>query len=381
VPSSPDPLTITAVEPLCLRIGPPVRPDGSLPYRVAEGRGTLYSEAIESVWVRITTADGTVGWGEALTPVAPRATAALITDLLTPALLGQDAGRVAPLRARLVALMRERGHASGHQADAIAGVDIALWDVVGRHHGVSVSELLGGAFHDPVPTYCTAIGGPVEEALPRRLAEGHTRFKLHGAHGVGADLAMVRTARELAPNALIALDVHCRYSLPEATLLARGLDELGVWFLESATAPEDVLGHARLRATVDTPLAIGEALRNRYEFADWLRAEALDFCQPDVCRTGLTEGRSIATLAAAAHRQLLPHHSAALGPGLAAGLHLAATTELMPGFEVPDHAVTTANKLLLQPLVFEPDSAPVPTGPGLGIEIDEDLVRSLVVER
>jgi galactonate dehydratase len=241
--------------------------------------------------------------------------------------------------------------------------------------------LLGGAFHDPVPTYCTSIGGPVEEALPRRLAEGHTRFKLHGAQGVAADLEMVRSARELAPDALIAFDAHCRYSLPEAMRLGQGLDELGVWFFESATAPEDVLGHARLRSTVATPIAIGEALRSRYEFAEWLRAEALDFCQPDVCRTGLTEGRAIALLAATAHRQVLPHHSAALGPGLAAGLHLAATSELMPAFEVPDRAVTEANALLIKPLTFEPGAAPVPTGPGLGIEIDEDRVRSLTVAR
>lgn len=377
---------VTSVESFILRIDGqgellPDEPE----YNVAKNRGTLYSPAAETVFVRIEADDGTVGWGECLAPVGPRVVAAIIEDIITPALLGADPREVRPLRQRLGELMRERGHLFGHQADALAGVDIALWDLAGKLHGVSVATLLGGAYRTVIPTYVSSIAGSTDEARAETIArlhrDGAQRFKLHLGAGVEADLRSIDVARAVAPDARFAVDVHCVYSVAEAIRLGRGLDERGIWFFESALPAENARGSAELARAIDTPVAAGEAMRNRYEVADWIAQGALDLYQPDIGRTGITEGSVIATLANAAYLPVSPHHSVATGPALAAGLHVAATTEIMPAFEYQFAAVTRANALLERPLDVFADHMLLPEGPGLGVLVREEKVRAGAVAR
>lgn len=121
-------------------------------YAVRPPWRSLYSPRFETLLVRLTTADGTAGWGEALAPVAPEVPAKIVDRLLAPRLRGADPRPVRPLVAELRGLMRDRGHLGGHQADALAAVDIALWDLAGRLAGRPVHALLGGAFRELVPT-------------------------------------------------------------------------------------------------------------------------------------------------------------------------------------------------------------------------------------
>jgi galactonate dehydratase len=134
--------------------------------------------------------------------------------------------------------------------------------------------------------------------------------------------------------------------------------------------PEDVAGHRDLAAALATPIAVGEALRNRYEFRAWLDARAVDLCQPDVGRTGITEAMAIAELAAAHHVPVAPHHSVGLGVALAAGLQVAAAVEAMPAFEFQPATMAVANQILATPLAGGPVCFPVPDSPGLGVEVD-----------
>ncbi|GAA3455081.1 mandelate racemase/muconate lactonizing enzyme family protein [Dactylosporangium matsuzakiense] len=333
---------------------------------------SLYSDRYETLLVRLTCDDGTVGWGEALAPVAPEVPAAIVDRLLSPALLGADPTRVRPLWATLTGLMRERGHLVGHQADALAAVDIALWDLAGKAAGQPVHALLGGAFRDAVPTYVSGLpvaGDTARAALAREwAAQGVTSVKLHLGHGVRADLD---TFDAVAATGLrVAVDAHWAYDLADALRLGRALDERGAWFLEAPMVPEDVEGHRELAAALVTPVAIGETLRNRYEFHHWLRARALDLAQPDVGRTGITEAMAIAELAAAHHVPVAPHHSVGLGVVLAAGLHVAAAIEHMPVFEFQPGPFPVANAVLTRPLPGGPGAFPVPSAPGLGVDVD-----------
>lgn len=378
-------LVIKSVETFVLRIPPAgetAAPRGQR-YQVAANRGTLYSRATETMFVRIESEHGSVGWGEGLAPVAARVPAAIVADLFTPILVGADASDVRPLWHRLAETMRERGHLVGHQADALAAVDIALWDLLGNALGVPVARLLGGAYRRDIPTYATQVPGSDDamraESAAKLHASGVRRFKLHLGNGVAADLASYDAVAAAAPDSLIAMDAHCVYDLPTAIRLARGLDERGAWFLESALTAENIGGHAALAAAVDTPVAVGEALRNRYEAAEWISRDAVDFLQPDIGRTGITEGMAIGVLAGAAYRPILPHHSVALAPALVAALHVCAATENMPAFEYAHRSVALANELLREPLVIAPDHLPLPEGPGLGIAVDEDKVRALAV--
>lgn len=356
-------------------LGTPADDDG---YFVRPPWRSLYSARFETLLVSVTTEDGTTGWGEALAPVAPEVPAAIVERLLAPVLLGADPTRVRPLWERLTGLMRERGHLTGHQADALAAVDIALWDLTGRLTGLPVAALLGGAFRDCVPVYVSGLPRPTD---PERLglardwaAKGASTVKLHLGHGVAEDLATVDAVT--ASGLKVAVDAHWVYDLPDAVRLARGLAERGALFLEAPLQPEDVEGHRELARRADLPIAVGESLRNRYEFAHWLGRRALGLAQPDVGRTGITELLSIAELAAAHHVRVAPHHSTGLGVALAAGIHVSAALGNLAFFEYQPTTCEVAGAILKEPLPGGPTGFPVPTGPGLGVEVDLSAISS-----
>ena len=378
-------MKIVRVETKVLKLRPPevylgARPDaadadadGDAYYRRPPWR-SLYSDRFETLLVRIACDDGTTGWGEALAPVAPEVPQAVVDRMLGPVLVGADPRRVRPLWSALTGLMRERGHLTGHQADALAAVDIALWDLAGKAYGAPVHALLGGAFRDEVPTYVSGLPRPTDPERARLAAEwvdrGARAVKLHLGHGVDADLATYDAVRAAHPDLRVAVDAHWAYDLADALRLGRALDERRAWFLEAPLAPEDVDGHRELAAALVTPVAVGEALRNRYEFRAWLAARAVDLCQPDVARTGITEAMAIAELAAAHHVPVAPHHSVGLGVAVAAGLHVAAAVEAMPAFEFQPSTMAVANTILTTPIPGGPAGFPVPDAPGLGIEVD-----------
>lgn len=374
-------IVVARVETFVLRLDDAGRPTQKPPtYRTIFGRGTLYADLVETVLVRIESEDGAVGWGEALAPVGARAVAVIIDDVLAPLIVGRDASRIQALHASMQESMRERGHLGGYHADAVAGLDIALWDLVGRTRGLSLSNLVGGALRSEAPTYVSSIAGATDderaETIARLADEGAHSFKLHLGHGVEADLKSFDRLSGAAPGAAFAVDVHGVYLLPEALALADGLAVRGAWFLESALPPDAVDDFARLTARASLPIAAGEAFRSRFEVATWLAQDALSIYQPDVGRTGVTEGVRIGLLANSAGCPLMPHHSVALGPALAAGMHLAATAQLMPAFEYQIAAVRNANSLIETPLQVSATGMTVPTGPGLGIEVREADVRA-----
>ncbi|MGW3811114.1 mandelate racemase/muconate lactonizing enzyme family protein [Micromonospora sp. NPDC005113] len=353
-------------------------------YEVREPWRSLYSSRYETLLVEVVAEDGTTGWGEALAPVAPEVPAAVVDLLLAPVLVGMDATAPRPAWYRLRDLMRERGHLVGHQADALAAVDIALWDLAGRLTGLGVAQLLGGAFRTRLPTYVSGLPRPTDPqraALARNWAErGAAAVKLHLGHGVAADLATVDAVREAAPSLRIAVDGHWAYGVDEATALARGLADRGAWFLEAPLAPEDVAGHAELVSRATVPIAVGETLRNRYEFAQWLDARALRIAQPDVARTGITEAMAIAELCAARHVPVAPHHSVGMGVSLAAGLHVAAAVADLAAFEYQPTSTEVGSRILTGPVPVHPAAFDLPAGPGLGVDVDAETVRALAKE-
>ncbi|MFJ9124189.1 mandelate racemase/muconate lactonizing enzyme family protein [Streptomyces sp. NPDC102340] len=342
---------------------------------------SLYSGRFETLLVEIRTDEGCTGWGEALAPVGPEVPAAVVDRLLADQLIGQDPTRVRPLWHRMRELMRERGHLTGHQADAMAAVDIALWDLHGRLTGLSVAELLGGAHRDRVPAYVSGLPEPTDEeraALAASYAkQGATMIKLALGKGIETDLATYDAVAAAAPGVRLAVDAHWAYSIGEALALGQELDRRGALFFEAPLAPEDVEGHRELVGRITTPVAVGEAMRNRYEFADWIGRRALRLAQPDVARTGITEAQSIAELAAAAHLPVACHHSVGLGVALAAGIQLSAAVENSPFFEFQADSLSVAQSILRTPIDARPDGYALPTGPGLGVEVDAEKIAEL----
>jgi galactonate dehydratase len=344
----------------------------------------VYSRKMETCLVKITTDSGHVGWGEALAPVVPQVIAELITQLFAPLLTGQSPFASQVLNARMYDAMRDRGHITGYHIDALAAVDIALWDLKGQILNQPVYQLLGGAFREQIPCY---VSGLPEPDLPARCAlalrwqqKGFNAIKLALGYGVQQDIENVRAIRDaLGPQASLFLDVHWNYSVAQAAELANALHPLGVGFLEAPLLPEDIAGHRELRAKSPLPIALGETERTRYQFRPFIEQRAMDIVQPDVGRTGITELMHIASLAQTWNLQVAPHLSVGLGPCIAASIHVAAALPNLFMLEYQPPVFELANQLLDTPLVCEAGHYTLPQGAGLGIAINEARVRESVM--
>ncbi|WP_072805945.1 mandelate racemase/muconate lactonizing enzyme family protein [Rhodococcoides yunnanense] len=353
-------------------------------YLVREPWRSLYSGRYETMLVKITADDGTTGWGEALAPVGPEVSAAVIDTMLAGWLRGRTLNGARPLWFGLRDLMRERGHLGGHQADALAAVDIALWDLHGKLTGLSVAQLLGGAVRTTIPAYISGLARSTDDERAALAADwarrGATTVKLALGKGIDTDLATYDAVAAAAPSLDIAVDAHWAYRISEAIELGQELDRRKSLFFEAPLAPEDIAGHHELTTRIVTPVAVGEALRHRFEFAEWFERRALRLAQPDVARTGITEAMAIAEVASAAHVPVAFHHSVGLGIALAAGIHVSAVSQDTPFFEYQPDTIPVAQSILRTPLTAGPTGFELPTGPGLGIDIDASHITALAKE-
>jgi len=338
-----------------------------------------YSRNTESCLLKLTATCGLTGWGEAQAPLSPETPASILVRLLVPALLGQPALATEAIYDRLYEMMLVRGQNGGFYLDALAAVDIALWDLKGKAWQVPICHALGGPYRERLPAYISGLRRPsVDEriAVARQIIErgfrGAKVFFGTGAGDICAELASVREA--IGPQAFFALDSIHAHSLDEALRIGRVLDRLHADWYEAPTRFEDLAGHALLSSRLDTPIAGGENLRSVAQFLPWIQGGALRVVQPDVGRCGITAARRIAALGHAFH---IP---AALHVGVCTGVAMAATWQLaaaLPSFLIQEHQFDlfeTANTLLRIPLSETGGELEVPMTPGLGIEVDEEAV-------
>jgi L-alanine-DL-glutamate epimerase-like enolase superfamily enzyme len=404
------PLRITDVRPIVIR----APRDGSSPSGPVElnemgtttgGRGiwnrldltspSRFNGVEQATLVRITTDQGLVGWGECHAPAAPRVHARIVADLFRPELVGQDARQVQALWHRLYGSERMRGYSTGQQLEAMAGVDMALWDILGKFVGVPVYRLLGGKFRDRMPTYATFSATytsqdrsqAVIDRAKAMVASGFTVLKVALRQGPDSDaFAAVRVlSQALAPDAQLAVDALGAFSFNEAVRMGKELDRLGniAWF-EDPLAPDDLPRYPELSREVDTAICTGEMLSTRYQFRDLLMNRGADVVNPDLGRAGgITETRRIAWLADVYGALWSPHVSTGSAPYLAASLHLAVSSPNAAMMEIYDGNKQNGpfgNRLLREPLDISPGSARVPERPGLGVEFDPKALAGVTVE-
>jgi galactonate dehydratase len=247
-----------------------------------------------------------------------------------------------------------------------------------------VCELLGGCTRDRIPAYVSGLvsatrDGRIEEALGFKR-RGFRAFKIFGGHGVEEDVAEAEALREaLGPDTRLAVDVQWMYDSDAAIRLGRGLERLGVSFLETPVPPEDLEGTVRVAQALTLPVAGGECERTHYQFAPWLRAGALDIVQVDVGRCGTTEARLIAGLAGAFTRPLMLHLGVGLFGYIAASLHVAAWASGVSMVEYQPQMVDLASGLLDQPFRTDGGCFVLPGGPGTGIRPNYGALEAFVV--
>jgi D-galactarolactone cycloisomerase len=374
-------MRITSVETV------PIRQELDEPF----GNGQGWTTARQYLIVRVAAEDGTVGYGECWGPIAGNQQ--VVEKIIAPLVVGQDPLATGRLWQEVLFKLRWSYHSFAPYS-ALSGIDIALWDLKGKLMGRPVYELLGGAFRTQVPAYATGhyfrrvdrleeqIDVVRKEAV-ENLGKGFRRLKLKiglGLLGWGpeADIALMQAMREEVGDEIpIMVDANCAYQIPAAMKVGRAAEELDIGWFEEPLPPTDIDGYCQLSRDLDVPIAGGESWALLSEFADIFRRRAVTVAQPDVCSAGgITEVKRIADLANALNISCYPH---VWGTpiAIAASLHVLAT---LPGevlLEFDQSANPIRERLLSRVVAVNAQgSVEVPTGPGLGIEVDEDQLEA-----
>jgi len=346
------------------------------------------------VFVRVETDEaGLYGWGEATLEWKTRAVVGAIEDL-TPLILGRDPRDIE----QLVRIMKKYSfwRLGVIGMSAISGIEIALWDILGKYLNQPVWRLLGGKVRDRVKVY-THLGlgdmrsvyesletEPLIERASRVIEKGYLALKAvfipythysASLSDVDRVARMMQALREtVGPTVEIMVDFHGRPASAGAALAYIDAVEPGrPMFVEEVLPPGETLALAQLSGKTRVPIACGERLVDRLEFDELFRTRAIDIAQPDICHCGgLLEAKKIAAMAETASIGVAPHNP--LGPiaGVAA-LHFAISTPNHVIQEEMVGAVPWYSEVVQGPIRMVDGYWQLPEGPGLGVEVDEDI--------
>jgi galactonate dehydratase len=357
----------------------------------------LYQVPPRWLFLRLETSDGRVGWGEPVVEGRARTVRAAVEELLDTYLLGSDPD---PIEDHWQTMYRGGFYRGGPVLmSAIAGIDQALWDLKGKQFDAPAYELLGGRARSRVRVY-QWVGGDrpagVAEAAREKVEAGFDALKMNAtaemqrvdAPAAVADAeARIAAVREaVGPDVDVGVDFHGRVSKPMAKRLASALDPHEPMFVEEPVLPEhnDALGE--IAAHTSTPIATGERLYSRWDFKEVFEQGVVDVVQPDLSHAGgITEVKKIASMAEAYDVALAPH--CPLGPiALASCLQVDACSPnvLIQEQSLDIHYNESGGVLdyLADPSAFDFQDGYValPEGPGLGIDLDEEVIRDRAEE-
>ncbi|MBD9542324.1 MULTISPECIES: mandelate racemase/muconate lactonizing enzyme family protein [Ensifer] len=339
------------------------------------------------VLVEIECDDGTIGWGECLGPARPNAA---VVAAYTPWLIGQDPRQTEKLWAILYNALRDQGQ-RGLAVTALSGIDIALWDIKGKHYRASVSMLLGGRWRESVRAYATGsfkrdgVDRVSDNALEmaERRAQGFHACKIKIGFGIEEDLRVIRAVREAIGDEMrLMIDANHGYTVTEAIRLGKAAADYDIDWFEEPVVPEQLSAYRAVRAGQPIPVAGGETWHGRYGMWPAIESRAVDILQPDLCGCGgFSEMAKITSLATLHGVRIVPHV-------WGTGVHIAAALQFMAAM-APDPVRVNPIEPILEfdrtenpfrqavlkaPIEAVDGVVAIPDAPGLGIEIDRDAL-------
>ena len=354
-------------------------PEGN---RVALGIGTAIKR--DAVVVKVTTAGGLVGWGEAHHGRAHTAVAKLIETTLKQLVIGMDAHDVNGIWERMYRFQLASHGMGAGACLAISGIDMALWDIRGKALGVPLYRLLGGS-RKGIPAYAGGVSLGYQPAAQlidearKSIDAGYSAIKLRVGDSPAKDIERMRAVRRAFGDELAILtDANIGYRVEDVRRVMPAMDELGIGWLEEPFPAHDYRSYREARSFGRTPLAAGENHYTRFEFDRVIEDGAITILQPDLSKTGgITEALRIAALASAWKLPIHPH-SSMTGLNHAATIHFLAAIDNGGYFEGD---VSRANKfrdeLVSNPGAIDRDGKVWPLEkPGLGLEVNEEFLSA-----
>ncbi len=362
----------------------PTPPDTGQPDRYTAGKNLCF--------VRLETADGLYGWGECYTQSDRDIQITAHLEALRRYIEGWDAARIKPWTD---AIYNDFGNRRGAMDlySAISGVEQAMWDLAGKRAGLPVHQLLGGAVRDRLRVYANGWARMDDldelQARARAMADrGFTGLKFDPVPGkwrsyvgmpelrTAAD--RVRAVREaVGPDVDILVEVHRRLSPSNAVRLAKLVEEYEPYWFEEPVWAENVTALAAATAQISIPTVTGEELYTKFEFREVFEQRAADIINPDVANVGgIKELTEIAAMAEAYFVAVSPHNYNSTTVALAATLQAAAT---MPNFIITEYFVNFepwGREAATPAFEVEDSHIALPTAPGLGIDLDEDVLKA-----
>ncbi|OEJ99031.1 galactonate dehydratase [Flavivirga aquatica] len=350
-----------------------------------------YSERCICV-VKVTATNGQYGWGEGYGPATVLEAG---IKLLEPFVIGQNA-----LENEVVWNTMYRKTLDfarrGVLAASMSAIDIAIWDLKGKILNQPVSTLLGGAHRTKIKPYATGLyftdhdnpSKNFEEEAKLYVSQGFKAIKMKVGLGIKKDVEHVKMIREIIGDDIeLMVDSNHAYTLREATQLAREIEKYNIGWFEEPLSPEFYDQYNELRQKTTIPIAGGECEYLRFGFQQLIKNKSVDIIQPDICASGgLTEAKRIGALASANGVDLIPH-TWGTSIGIHVALHFIANIESVPGrMYQPDFLIEydqTENglreKLTFPSIEMKDGYIEVPNRPGLGIDVDEDVLREYTI--
>lgn len=354
-----------------------------------------YYKSKGALVVEIRTDTGLIGWGDCYGPAAINR--AIIENVLKVGLIGRDPFDVEVLWEELYNKIKDYG-LTGMTIASISGIDIALWDLIGKAVKQPIHKLIGGAFRTQLQAYATGLyfkdmNRLNEEAVDEArgyVEQGFKAIKMKiGLGSITKDIDRVAAVRDaIGKDVQLMVDANHCFNVPQAVAIGRELQKLDIFWFEEPISPEDLDGYVEVTNKLDMAIAGGENEFTKFGFRRILEKRAMDIVQPDVCAAGgITECKKIATLAQAHSIQCVPH-AWGTAIGLAATMHYLASLPFTPPCLVPvppmlEYEQTFnpfRDELSSTDLTHKGGFVTVPNGPGLGIEINRDVLERYKVK-
>ncbi|MEK1932795.1 MAG: mandelate racemase/muconate lactonizing enzyme family protein [Pararhizobium sp.] len=340
------------------------------------------------VLVEVICDDGTTGWGECLGPA--RANAAIV-ETYANWLIGQNPLETEKIWALLYNALRDQGQ-RGLAITALSGIDIALWDIKGKHFDVPVSTLLGGRFRTSVKAYATGSFkrdgvDRVEDNASEMAGHRHAGFhacKIKIGFDPDEDLRVIKAVREaIGPGMKLMIDANHGYDTIEAVRVGRAAAEYGVDWFEEPVVPEQLGAYRAVRVGQPIPVAGGETWHTRWGMREPIETRSVDIIQPDICGCGgFSEARKIADFASVHGIRVVPHVWGT-AVQIAAALQFMAAMVPDPARNRPIEPILEFDRthnpfrqaVVTEPIEHQAGIVTIPDGPGLGIEIDRAALK------